>query len=133
MDSVFIPREGEVKSDTIKVVDGTVTGLVATGNPIAVPALALSSILSIFAGVYTNMRKKQKLAGADDKFEQSKIVTEAIVLAIEETSRVKLGDGEDTIGNVVKAAVEERLRDKEAYIIGKAIIAALKESEQEHA
>jgi hypothetical protein len=134
LDSILIPKDGAVKSDTVMIVDGTVGGLAATGNPLAVPALALSTILSIFAGVYTNMRKKQELVVADDKYNQVRIITEAIIQAVEETAKVKLYDDTgDTVGSVVKAAVEERLRDKEAYVIGKAIISALKESEQAHA
>jgi hypothetical protein len=125
LDSVFIPKDGEIKSDTIKVVDGTVGGLAATGNPIAIPALAISSLLSVLAGVYTNLRKKQKLVEADDKYEQTRLITEAIVQAIEESAGVKVGD-DDTLGNVVKAAVEEKLKDKDAYLVGKAIISALK-------
>lgn len=129
LDSVLIPEEGRIKSDTLVVADGVTTGLVVTGNPIAVPALAISGILSVIAGVYTNMRKKQKLVAADDKYNQALIVTEAIVKAIEATASLKIADSKDTIGDIVKAKVEEKLDDKDAYIIGKAIITALKERE----
>ena len=131
LDSILIPDDGEIKSDTIKIVDGTVGGLAATGNPLAVPALALSSILSIVAGVYTNMRKKQKLIVADDKYNQVRVVAEAIIKAIEESANVRLdgNDGDLTVGDYVKTKVEKELRNKEAYVIGKAIISALKESE----
>jgi hypothetical protein len=134
MDSILIPEEGRVKSDTVVVVDGVTTGLVATGNPIAVPALALSGILSVVAGIYTNLRKKQKLVAADDKYENTLLITEAIVKAIEETGVIKVGGvtlrGEPaTIGGIIKDKVESKLKDKDAYVIGKAIITALKARE----
>ncbi len=129
MDSIFIPEQGEIKSDTVKVVDGVTTGLVATGNPIAVPTLAISGVLSVIAGVYTNMRKKQKLVAADDKYEQTRIVTESIVKAIELASEIKIAGGGETLGDVIKGNVEALLKDKDAYVIGKTIITALKERE----
>lgn len=127
MDAAFIPEAGETKSDTVKVVDAVAGGLAATGNPYAVPALAGSTLLSIIAGAYTNMRKKQKLAEAGDKAEQTKVVTESIVKAIEDAQGVVINENGDTVGSVVKEKVEKNLRDNDAYLIGKAIIEAMKE------
>ncbi len=128
LDQAFIPEEGQIKSKTVAVVDAVTTGLITTGNPYAVPALAVSTILSIVAGAYTNMRKKQALADADDKAAQAKIVTESVVMAIEEVSGVAILGGEKNLGDLVKEKVEKNLRDNDAYLIGKAIIEALKES-----
>jgi hypothetical protein len=126
LDKAMIPEEGQVKSDTVRVVEAVAVGLASTGNPYAVPALAGSTIFAVIAGAYTNMRKKQKLADANDKAEQAKIVTESIVMAIEEVTKVPVGSG-GTIGTVVKEKIEKNLRDNDAYLIGKAIIEALKE------
>ena len=128
LDSVLIPEEGEIKSDTVKMVDAVAGGLAATGNPYAVPALAGSTLISIIAGAYTNMRKKQKLADADDKAAQTKIVTESIIQAIEEAAEIQIAGSEDTLGDVVKNKVEKKLRDNDAFLIGKAIIEAFKEA-----
>lgn len=126
LDDMLIPEEGQTQSDTVKLVNGVAGVMVTTGTPLAVPALAVSTILTAIAGVYTNMRKKQKLSEADSKAEQAAIVTASIIEAIEQVSNVKIDDKEDTIGNVVKAEVEEKLKDNDIYLIGKAIIAALK-------
>jgi uncharacterized lipoprotein NlpE involved in copper resistance len=125
LDQALVPEEGKIKSDTVRVVDAVAVGLATTGNPYAVPVLAGSTLLSVVAGAYTNMRKKQALADADDKAAQAKIVTESIVMAIEDVSGTDIGQG--TIGDIIKGKVEEKLRDNDSYIIGKAIIDALKE------
>jgi primosomal protein N' len=124
----MIPEEGQIKSDTVVMVEAVAKGMAATGNPYAVPALAGSTLFAIIAGAYTNMRKKQKLADADDKALQAAIVTESVVKAIEEAAKVKVGKKGDTVGSLLKAKVEKNLRDNDAYLMGKAIIEAMKES-----
>jgi hypothetical protein len=130
LDTVMVPEEGKVKSDAVVMVEAVAIGLATTGNPYAVPALAGSTIFAVIAGAYTNMRKKQKLADADDKAAQAKIVTESIIMAIEEVTEVPVGGTSKqgtTIGDMVKEKVEKNLRDNDAYLIGKAIIEAMKE------
>ena len=130
LDNAMVPEEGKIKSDTVVMVEAVAKGLVATGNPYAVPALAGSTIFAIIAGAYTNMRKKQALAELGDDKEQIKIVTDSVIKAIEEVSGVAVGgaslDG-TTVGDLVKEKVEKNLRDNDVYLIGKAIIEALKE------
>lgn len=126
LDDTLVPEEGQLQSDTVIMVEAIAKGLVATGNPYAVPALAGSTIFAILAGAYTNMRKKQKLADANDKAKQAAIVTGSIVDAIEQVSNVKLDKDGDTIGNVVKAEIGEKLKDNDVFLVGKAIIAAIK-------
>jgi hypothetical protein len=128
LDQAMIPEEGQIKSDTVVMVEAVAKGMAATGNPYAVPALAGSTLFAIIAGAYTNMRKKQKLADADDKALQAAIVTESVVKAIEEAAKVKVGKKGDTVGSLLKAKVEKNLRDNDAYLMGKAIIDAMKES-----
>ena len=129
LDQAMLPEEGKVKSDTVVLVEAVAKGLVATGNPYAVPALAGSTIFAIIAGAYTNMRKKQKLSDANDKAAQAKIVTNSVVKAIEEVAGVAILGGEKNLGDLVKEKVEKNLRDNDVYLIGKAIIEALKEGE----
>jgi hypothetical protein len=74
------------------------------------------------------MRKKQKLAEAGDKAAQAKVVTESIILAIEEVTEVPISNTGATIGDLVKEKVEKNLRDNDAFLIGKAIIEAMKEA-----
>jgi hypothetical protein len=128
MDAALVPEEGRVKTDTQAVLEGVANGLVVTGNPYAVPVLAASTLLSVIAGAYTNMRKKQKLAEAGDKAAQAKVVTESIILAIEEVTEVPISNSGATIGDLVKEKVEKNLRDNDAFLIGKAIIEAMKEA-----
>jgi hypothetical protein len=127
LDKTMVPEEGKVKSDAVVMVEAVAIGLATTGNPYAVPALAGSTLFAVIAGAYTNMRKKQKLADADDKAAQAKIVTESIIRAIEEVTEVPIGGTGATIGSMVKEKVEKNLRDNDAYLIGKAIIEAMKE------
>jgi len=127
LDQTMVPEEGKVKSDAVVMVEAVANGLVATGNPYAVPALAGSTIFAIIAGAYTNMRKKQALADADDKAVQAKIVTASVIQAIEEVADVQTNASGGTIGILVKEKVEKNLRDNDAYLIGKAIIEAMKE------
>lgn len=128
LDQAMLPDEDKLKSDAVVMVEAVAKGLAATGNPYAVPALAGSTIFAILAGAYTNMRKKQKLADANDKAKQAAIVTESVVKAIEESAKVKIGKNGDTVGSLLKEKVEKNLRDNDAYLIGKAIIEAMKES-----
>lgn len=128
LDQAMVPKEGRVKSDAVVMVEAVATGLAVTPNPYAIPALAGSTIFAVIAGAYTNMRKKQALADANDKAAQAKIVTASIVHAIEEVTNVPLGSkGGATIGSKVKEKIEKNLRDNDAYLIGKAIIEAMKE------
>jgi hypothetical protein len=128
LDKAMVPEEGKLKSDAVVMVEAVAKGLVATGNPYAVPALAGSTIFAIIAGAYTNMRKKQKLADANDKAKQAAIVTESVIMAIEEVTEVPIGGTGSTVGSLVKEKVEKNLRENDAYLIGKAIIEAMKES-----
>lgn len=136
LDSILIPEEGMEKPKAVVVAEGVTGVLAATGNPYAVPALAGSTIISIIAGAYTTMRKKQEVQaemrrtkGAWDKVREYKTVAEAVVGAVEEAKNVRIDDKGKTIGDYVKTKVEKNLRNKDAYLIGKAIIEAMKESE----
>jgi hypothetical protein len=128
LDQALLPEEGKMRSDTVVMVDALAKGLAATGNPYAVPALAGSTLFAIIAGAYTNMRKKQKLDNAAESAKQSATVTESVIKAIEDASDIKIGKKGQTIGSVVKEKVSKNLRDKDAYLMGKAIIEAMKES-----
>jgi hypothetical protein len=126
LDQAMIPEEGQIKSKTVAVVDAVTTGLVTTGNPYAVPALAISTILSIVAGAYTTMRKKQEANKERTKAENYKIVAEAVVTAVEKASGYEVPNV-GTVSNIIKDKVEKELRDNDAYLLGRAIIEALKE------
>lgn len=133
LDDMLIAPEGQAQSDTVKLVNGVAGVMVATGTPLAVPALAISTILTAIAGVYTNMRKKQKLSEADSslteadrKYQDVRTVVETIIEAIEATQDVKLSKSGTTLGELIKGKVKEDLISKDALTVGRAIIDAIK-------
>jgi len=100
-------------------------GATATGTPIGMLIGLITTIVATVIGVYNNHKKKIVIGGKDSELNNITTTTKAIVDAIEALSDIPVGSGE-TIGDVVKSKVSENLKDKEAYKIGKAIIAGLK-------
>lgn len=92
----------------------------AAGLPWAPIILLVTNVLSALLLVYKNHQKNVTA----DKYENVRVTTEAIVDAITEVSKVKHEGG--TVGGVVKAKIEEKLKDKDAYLIGKIVIDTLK-------
>jgi len=127
LDSMFLPKEDGSPSDTMNTVNDVNNAAVAVGGPYAIPVLAVTNLISIIAGVYTNARKKQLITKKDDVAEQTTIVVEAIVKAIEDSDTVVIDDNGTTVKDVIKEKVTDKLQKQGAYKIGKAIIDAIKD------
>lgn len=96
----------------------------AAGFPWAACVLLVTNIVSVAIGVYKNHQKNITIGEQDSKYNNTKVTTKAIVEAIEAVGEI---DHEDTtVGDIIKEKVEEKLKDKDYYLIGKAVITALK-------
>lgn len=76
---------------------------------------------------WQNYRKKYKLG---DKLHNVELTSKAIVDAVEGLGAIEYVDPETgdkiTIGNIVKSEVQERLKERDFYNIGRAVINGLK-------
>jgi hypothetical protein len=131
LDNFFLPNEDGSPSDSMQVVENIEDAAGAVGGPYALPVLAVTNLLTILGGVYTNMRKKQEIVKKDDVYEQTVIIMEAIINAVEDTDEVVLNGEGTTVGDVVKSKVTDRLKEEDIYKVGKALIDVLKGKEQD--
>jgi len=129
LDSVLLNDDGNVKSDVTKIVDGVGAGGAAVGA-VGIPyGFVVSGIASAFGGIaatYAKMRKTTK--ASDDKAVQTQAVITAIVDAVKATRDVKLEPEGETVEQMIKRLVKEKLQDKDIYRIGKTIIDEAKRS-----
>ncbi len=130
LDRMFIPRGDQSKSDFIAGVDDVGIGTVMVGGPYALPVLAVTNLLSIIGGIYASMRKKQQILEAEDKYGKTRTVTEAIIKAIEDSENIVIDDNGTTLKGFLKEKVGDKLKNKDFYIAGKAIIDAIKREGQ---
>ena len=133
LDSVFLPNEDGTPSDTMQGVQSVGAAAAAVGGPYALPVLAVTNLLTIIAGFYTNARKKQVITNKDEQldeteklYENVQTVVEAIVKAVEDSDSVVIDDEGTTVKDVIKEKVADKLAKSDAYTIGKAIIDAIK-------
>lgn len=108
-------------------------GAAASGLPIGWIVASVAGALSSLIAVYKNHQKKLIIDkdidyenGLNEDLANIEITTSSIVDAIEAVANAEMKDGK-LLGDVVKARVENELKDNEAYRVGKAIIAGLKE------
>ena len=125
LDQVFLPHADGTPSDTVTAVDQFGKEIVASGVPWAAPVAGICTIFGLIAGVYGKMRGQQA-AAVSDKNAQLIAVADAVVNAIEAISPVVIDAKGTTVGDILKPEVKKNLQDRDMYIVGKALITALK-------
>ena len=103
------------------------SGATATGTPWGAVVGLIATIITTTAGVYNNHRKKVVIGEKDAHIKNTETATKAIIETIEGLKNIALKDGE-TLGEVVKEEVKARLKEKDFYKIGKAVISGIKNS-----
>jgi hypothetical protein len=129
MDNFFLPNEDGSPGSSMQVVEDVENAAGAVGGPYALPVLAVTNLLTILGGAYTNMRKKQEIVKKDDVYEQTVVIMEAVINAVEDSEAVVLDEEGTTVGDVVKSKVTDRLKEEDIYKVGKALIDVLKGKE----
>lgn len=127
LDNFFLNEDGTVKADIDKFVDGVEgagAAVGAVGVPIGYVVSGIAASVGSLLGVYAKMRKGQQ--EAEDAGAETRVVLKAVVEAIEATKDVRIEPDGPTLEEMVKKLVKEKLSEKDAYLIGKALIAALK-------
>lgn len=97
---------------------GWIVGIVATA-------------ITASIGTYKSYRKNITIDEEKTKYSNIEVASKAVVDVIEDLSKIALPDDkfpESSIGELVKNRVEAKLKDKDIYKIGKAVIAGLKRS-----
>lgn len=126
LDALVMDDRGNVKE---QITDTTNAGVelgaaVATVNPVGYIISGVSGVIAALAGAYAEMRRKQANT-ANDSLDQTKVVLDALVKAIEDTAEIQVTE-DKTVKDLVKEKVTDKLHDKDFYKIGKAIIEAIK-------
>ena len=118
----------DITSEIIPAIAIGATTAIATGLPWAAIVLLVTNVASVIVGVYKNYRKNIIIGEQDSLYINTKETTKAIIEAIEDVGGITTpgATGGDTIGDVVKNKIEEKLKSKDYYLVGKAIITALK-------
>ena len=112
-------------SNIIPAVAAGAGAAAAAGLPWAAIVLLATNVVSVVVGIYKNHRKNIVIDEQDELYINTKVTTRAIIEAIEDVGGIKVSE-EETIGGIIKGKVEEKLKDKDYYLIGKAVITALK-------
>ena len=115
----------DTTSAVVPIIAGAAVAAAVAGFPWAATVLLVTNIVSVVIGTYKNHRKNIVIGEQNEKYTNTKVTTKAIIEAIEAVGAVEINGG-GTVSDVVKTKVEEKLKDKDAYLIGKAIITALK-------
>ena len=113
-------------SNIIPAVAAGAGAAAAAGLPWAAIVLLATNVVSVVIGTYKNHRKNIVIDEQDELYINTKVTTRAIIEAIEDVGGMTVSGGSETVGDVIKGKVEEKLKDKDYYLIGKAIITALK-------
>lgn len=126
LDALVLNNDGNVKDDIKNVTDAgsEVGAAVATVHPAGYIISGVSVLISGLLGGYAEMRRKQANT-ANDTLDQTKVVLESIIKAVEDTADIKISE-DKTVKDIVKEKVTDKLHDKDFYKIGKAIIEAIK-------
>lgn len=107
-------------SEVLPAVTIGATTAAGSGVPWAPVVLLVTNIAAGLIAAYKNHQKNV----TEDKYENVAVTTKAIVDAVEAVSEIKHED--TTVGDIIKAKVEDKLKDKDYYLIGKIVIDTLK-------
>lgn len=97
------------------------------GFPWGIVVSSVGSAVGGICAVYTNMRKKQK--ATEDKSKDIEAALSAVIEAVEASKDVVVKEDGTKVDQIIKKLVKEKLEEKHIYVIGKAIISAIKNSE----
>ena len=96
------------------------------GIPYGWIVAAIGTALSSAIGAYKNKTKNKIIADEASKYIDLETTARGVIAAVEAVKNTP-ATADKTVGEIIKSEVEDQLKNREAYLIGRAIINALKQ------